>query len=119
MTDERDPTLEALFGEARQELGGEAFTAQVMRRTRFARLRAETGWIGAAALLLVAGGLLFVPLQELAVLLAQALSTALFDLGESWLALVLAPINSVATVVVLGARILRVGRKRFRESSYA
>ena len=48
----------------------------------------------AAALLLAA------PLQEFALLLAQGLTTTLIDLGSGWLALIFAPINNIASLIV-------------------
>lgn len=59
------------------------------------------------------------PPQELTVLIAQSLSTTLVDLGESWFATVLSPINSVATVLVVGVKAIRMALKRIRSASYA
>ena len=53
------------------------------------------------------------------VLLAESLSTALVDLGESWWAVMIAPINSVASVLVLSAKALRMSVNRIRSASYS
>jgi len=119
MTDERDPTLEALFAEARDELDGEMFTARVMQRSRFARYRTAAGWLAAALLLVVGAGALFTPLQEFALLIGQGLTTALIDMGDGWWALVVAPINSVASVLVLLVKGTRMAMARVRSASYA
>lgn len=119
MTDDRDPMLQALFAEARQELDGEAFTAQVMARSRVTGYRKAAGWLAAALVLVVCAGFLVMPLHELAGLLAQGLTTALIDLGDGWWSLVISPINSVASVLVLGFKVARMGMTRIRSASYA
>ena len=40
-------------------------------------------------------------------------------LGEGWLAWVLAPVNSVASLLVLSVKTLRMGAARVRRASYA
>ena len=52
-------------------------------------------------------------------LVAQGLSISLVDLGEGWLAWVLAPVNSVASLLVLSVKALRMGAARVRRASYA
>lgn len=119
MTDDLDPILHDLFDEAGQELDGEAFTARVMARSRFARGRVVAGWLGAAAILLVCAVLLVPPLQDLAGFFARGLTTALIDLGDGWWALVFSPINSVAGVLVISFKLARMGITRIRSASYA
>jgi hypothetical protein len=112
-TEQRDPFLQSLFAEANRQLEGEAFSARVMARTRRLRYLVLTG--GAAMLLAVLGGswLLFgVSLFEFAVLVSQALATPLFNLGEGWLGLVLLPVNTVAGVLVVTLKALRMLHKR-------
>ena len=118
MTEERDATLQALFDEAAPDLDGEDFTSAVVAQARFARPRRAAGWLAAAALVAVCAGLLL-PLEGLAGLLAQGLTTSLFELGDSWWALVVSPINSVASVLVLGLKAARMGLARARSASYA
>ena len=119
MTDDRDPILQQLFTEAREELDGEMFTARVMQRSRFARYRTAAGWLAAALILVVGAGVLFTPLQEFALLLGQGLTTALVDLGDGWWALVVSPINSVASVLVLLVKGTRMAMSKVRRASYA
>lgn len=112
-TEQRDPFLQSLFTAAGQELEGEAFSARVMARTRSLRYRVLTG--GAALILAALSGawlLLGVPLFEFAVLVSQALATPLFNLGEGWLALVLLPVNTVASVLVITLKGLRMLHKK-------
>jgi len=114
MTNEqRDPLLQSLFDDAEQELDGTALTAKVMARTRSYKLLLLTG--GASGVLALLGGawLLFgVPLFDFAVLLSEVLATPLFNLGEGWLALLLLPVNTVASLLVLLFKALRVVQQR-------
>ena len=114
MTNERrDPLLQSLFRDAEQELDGTALTAQVMARTRSYRLLMLTGGAASVLALLAGAWLLFgVPLFDFAVLLSEALATPLFNLGEGWLALLLLPVNTVASLLVILFRALRVFQKR-------
>ena len=118
MTDDRDPRLHALFAEARHELDGETFTAQVMAKSRFMRYRVWGPWIGIALMLAAGAWYLAIPL-ELAQLMAQALTTTLIDLGGGWLAWVFSPVNNIAALLVLLVKAIRVGRKRLIGASYA
>jgi hypothetical protein len=114
-SDQHDPFLQSLFAEAGPELEGEAFSARVMARTRSLRYLLLTG--AAALVLAFLGGawLLFgVPLFEFAVLISQALATPIFNLGEGWLALILLPVNTVASVLVIMFKALRTLQKRIR-----
>jgi len=119
MTNEqRDPLLQSLFNDAEQELDGTVLTAQVMARTRSYRLLLLTGGASGVLALLAGAWLLFgVPLFDFAVLLSGALATPLFDLGEGWLALLLLPVNTVASLLVLLFRALRIIQKRFAGSA--
>jgi len=112
-TDRRDPYLQSLFAEAAQELQGEAFSARVMTKTRKLRYLVLTG-VAAMVLVFISGAwLLFgVPLFEFAVLVSQALATPLFNLGEGWLALILLPVNTVASVLVIMLKALRMLHKK-------
>jgi hypothetical protein len=122
MDDERDPILQNLFAESQHDLDGEAFTASVMARSRFSRYQRILPWIG-GALALAVSLLLLIPLQEFGVLIAlfftDILTITLIDLGEGWLALVLSPVNNIASLIVLGVKALRMGRKKIIGGSYA
>ena len=122
MDEERDPILQKLFAESQHELDGEAFTASVMTRSRFLRYQRLLPWLG-GALALAVSLLLLVPLQEFGVLIAlfvtDILTITLFDLGEGWLALVFSPVNNIASLIVLGVKALRMGRKKIIGASYA
>ncbi|MCH7816334.1 MAG: hypothetical protein IIC60_07175, partial [Proteobacteria bacterium] len=70
--------------------------------------------------LLLASTLLFaLPFQELAALIAQGLTISLMDLGDSWIAWVFAPINNIASLLLLSVKAIRVFRKKIINASYA
>lgn len=112
-TEDRDPLLQSLFREAEQELDGTLLTEQVMARTRSLRLLLLAG--GASAALVLLGGawlLLGIPLFDFAVLISGVLATPIFDLGDGWLALLLLPVNTLASLLVLLFKALRGFQKR-------
>ena len=119
MTEEPNSLLETVFAEAQHDLDGEAFTARVMARTRTLRYRAAAGWMGVVLALLVGGWLFALPLQEFTVLIAQGLTIPLIELGETWIAWVLSPINNIGSLIVLSVKAFRVGRKKIISASYA
>ena len=119
MTDDRDPLLQKLFAEARQDLAGEQFTAQVMAKTKILKYRNLAGGIAALLVALVLAWLFALPLQEFAQLITRFLAISLLDLGDSWLAWLLSPINNVASVLVICGKGLRVAWKKIRTASYA
>ncbi len=72
------------------------------------------GGAGAAAGvgILVVASLLAVPLQEFAQLLAGALTSAVVDLGDGWIAWTVSPANSIGSLIVLSVKGIRLGRRR-------
>ena len=114
MTDERDPRLESMFDAAREELAGEEFAADVMARVDRLRRRALIGWAAVAVLLLAGAWLLSGPLTGAVGLVTQLLPQSLveFEAGNELFAQLLAPINSVAAAVALGAFALRFAYKK-------
>ena len=99
MNEERDPRLEALFGEAEQELSDDRFTMQVMMSVERRRRRVLAGRLGIAAMLVAFELMLSAPLQSSVGILTDALAAPLIDVGSDWLALIAAPLNSVAGLV--------------------
>jgi hypothetical protein len=119
MTEERDPVLQALFVEARQELSSEEFTAQLMAKTQNMRYRIIGSGIFVAVLILVGAALFSLPLQEFALLVTQLLGTELISLGDSLVAWLILPINNLASLLVLSAKAMRMLWKKTRTASYA
>lgn len=118
MTEERDPMLQRLFADADVQLDAEQFVTGVMARTRVLRYRRMATIGGMILVFGVLAWLLALPLQELAQLLSQLLATTLVDLGEGWLTFLLAPINNVASVVIIGGKLIRMAWKRIVSASY-
>ncbi len=119
MTDDRDPILQSLFADAQHDLDGEAFTARVMAQTHKQKYRVIAGGLVVAIVLAASAWIFALPLQELAQLIAQVLTSSLVDLGESWAVWVLAPVNNVASLLVLSVKAIRVIRKKIIGASYA
>lgn len=102
MSDIREPSLEAMFSEANRDLEGEAMTAQVMAGTRNRLVRkAAIALVGTIVVLLAMWYVFAGSLLEFAVLLSQALTNPLVDLGEGWLTLAFMPVNNIASLSVL------------------
>ncbi|MDP7357226.1 MAG: hypothetical protein QF828_02225 [Pseudomonadales bacterium] len=118
MTDDRDPLLQTLFEEAGHDLDGGAFTARVVAQTRILRYRAVVG-LSSVALMLAVGAWFFAVPVEIAQLITQVLTISLIDLGDSWIAWLLSPINNIASLVVLSVKSIRVARKKITGASYA
>jgi len=103
----------SLFAEAGQCLEGKGFSAGVMART--CRRRYVVLSSAAAAILAIGVAtwlLLGLPLLEFAVLISRVLATPLFDMGEGWLALVLLPVNTIASVLLFVLKAARMLQKR-------
>ena len=118
MVDDRDPILQNLFYEAANDLDGEAFIAEVMAKTHGRRYRLLTVGFGAALVLAVIVWLLALPIQEFGVLVSQALTATLIDLGDSWVAWVFAPVNNIASLSILTLKAIRVAWKKIVSASY-
>ena len=103
--DDHDPTLDELFSEFDDDLPGEQFTGEVMVRTDRAKR-----WIVARRIALgILLGLLAIPLENFALAFAHILAVTLIDLEHGLVAQLLAPVNTVGSllsVVLLGLRIV-------------
>lgn len=107
MTVDRDPNLQKLFDAAKQDEPERPFVADVMSKVDNMRRRAAIVWIGIGLLMITLLWLLAAPVQDAVQLLTQALSISLVDLGDRWLAKIISPANSVASLVALGLLGLR------------
>jgi len=101
MTTKRDPAILELFKLAERDLAEEQFVALTMARVDNLRRRSLVGWILVGLVLLAIAWLLAAPIQDAIQLLSQSLSISLVDLGDRWVAAVIAPANSVAGLVAL------------------
>lgn len=99
MSDARDPLLESLFAQASDELNDIDFVEKVMAQVAKRRRNVLLGRIGLVLLLAAFEFLLSAPLQNSVGIVTQALSTSLLDIGNEWLAVIAAPLNSVAGLI--------------------
>ena len=118
MTDALDPRLKSLFAEEPQVLDDGAFTDGVIARAKQKRYRVLAG-LAAVIVAMVASALFFaLPIQGLAQFIAETLTISLVDLGVGWAAFVLAPINNIASVMILGTKAALMWRKKIINASY-
>lgn len=118
MADGMNTHLQKLFDEAELDLDAGEFTAGVMARTHKLRNRIVAGGIGVALLAAVCIWLLALPVQKFSQLITQALAISLVDLGDGWLAWAFAPVNNIASLLVLSVKATRVAWKKIVGMSY-
>ncbi|MDA1372751.1 MAG: hypothetical protein O2971_18620 [Proteobacteria bacterium] len=118
MNEERDPELQALFVDAQQDLQDEAFVARVMASTSKLKLRVFAGAIATAVIALVFAWLFSVPVIDLATIITQSLATQIIAIGDSSAAWLLAPVNNLATLIVVIFKGVRMGLNKARNASY-
>ncbi len=109
MNDERDPVLESLFVQAEQDLVDDGYTAQVMAKVAKRHRNVTIGRLVIVLVIVIFEFLLSAPLQDSVGVLTEALSTTLVELENEWMALALAPLNSIAGLIgmtFLGVHIL-------------
>lgn len=101
MTDDRDPLLQTLFSDAREDLADDGFTALLMsrvdRQARLLRLRR----IGIGLLLIICAWFAAGSLQMAAWAVIRGLSYPLIPLDGGWIAMLIAPANTYAGLLVL------------------
>lgn len=99
MKDERDPALEALFSNAAQQSPNGDFADRVMSQVDNRRRNVLIARLSVVVLIVALELLLSAPLSGALGVIAEKLSNPLMDLGDSWLAQLMSPLNSVAGVV--------------------
>ena len=118
MKESQDPRLQALFAGYQQELDGEEFTTSMLARTRLQRYRVPLTFFG-IALVVVVCALIFAPsLLDFVLLITQALTTPLIDLGNGWAAWAFSPINNIASLLILGGRAMFLGWKFITRATF-
>ena len=118
MTDDRDPVLSSLFASSAVDQDDREFTEHVVAKTRSLRYKIVAGMLAVALVLVAIAWLFSLPVQEIVYLITEGLTTSLVDLGEGWPAWVLAPINNVASVLVISLKAIRMLRKKIISTSY-
>ncbi len=112
MTDDRDRTLQALFASAEQTLEDEPFTTGVMAKATVLRRQAVLRRVVVLAAIVFAALLLASPVQNAVAMLAGLLTHPLVGIGNSTVAQVALPVNTVAFPLALGLLALRAFRRR-------
>ena len=119
MTNDRDPLLQSMFDDARTELSDTSFTDRVLTRSRQRQYRLGAGLTSAALIALTVFLLFAPPLSDLARSLGELITLSLVDLGEGWAAWVLAPLNNLASLLIMSAKLFFIIRKKARAASFA
>lgn len=96
MSDERDPLLESLFAQTRVDVDANDFDEKVMASVERRRRNVLIGRVALLALLVAFEFLLSAPLQNSVGIAVEALSASLIDIGNEWLSVFVAPLNSIA-----------------------
>jgi len=118
MSNERDPRLQALFAEADEALDDSEFTRHIMDKMRRRKMQRRLSAVLAVLALLVVASQFLQSLQPVAVVVTQVLTIELIDLGNSPAGWILAPINNLATVLIILGKGLEVSWGRVRQSTY-
>jgi len=119
MTEDRDPFIQSLFAEDQQTLPGDEFVNAVMARTTRLKRNLYLSCLAAVCALLLLSWALSWPLVDIALAFSQVLGTEIIVIGDSLLALLLLPINNLATLLVIIWRIARYGWLHATEGSYS
>ncbi len=99
MTDEFDPTLEALFEAAEQDLADDAFIERVSAQRSGRRRRLLAGRVGLVLAIVALEFVLQSPLQQSLGIVSELLGTPVFAIRGEWLEFAFGPINTVAGIV--------------------
>ena len=99
MNDERDPLLESMLMLEEGELVEDDFTQQVMTNVENRWLNVLLGRVAIVALLVLFEVLLSTPLQNSVGAMTAVLNTSLLDVHNEYIALIVAPLNSIAGLV--------------------
>jgi hypothetical protein len=98
-----DPRLQALFAKAEQAFDGEAFVRGVMARIDRGRHRLLLAWATVSIIAIAGLSFLAPPVIEAISMASSLLPVSLVEIETQWLQQLLAPINSVAAAVAIGA----------------
>ena len=85
--------------QSERELVDDAYTTQVMAMVEKRRRNVTIGRLAIILVIVTFEFLLFAPLQNSVGVLTQVLSTTLVELENEWVALAVAPLNSIAGLI--------------------
>ena len=112
MTNDRDAVLLELFTKADTTLDDDAFTESVLKRTYGLVMRLGLFAVGIVVVVLASALVMGLSPLTVAQQLSNVLTTSLIELGEGWMAWVLAPINSIGGALIIAAKGARMLYKR-------
>ena len=104
-----DPRIQTLFAQAEQVLDRDAFLRSVMRRIDRERRRSLLVWAALSIVMIAGLALLAPPVVTALEMATKLLPVSLVDIETKWLQLLLAPINTVAAAIAIGALARRSG----------
>ena len=109
MTSERDPMLQSLFDEARQDFADPEFTAAIFDRINKRKRDVQIFRVAILVLIVLIEVLLESPLRNSLGMMVDVLDMDLFAVGDGWVGFFVAPLNSLAGLVgmiLLGVNLL-------------
>ena len=106
--DDLNPALQSVFDNAGQGISDEAFTTQVMDQTKILKRRKVIRRLCIGLLF----ALIAVPMQDIAMASTQFLVLSLIEIDDSLLAQILAPVNTVGSLLSFVLLSLRLFYKR-------
>lgn len=119
MAPDRNKDLLNLFVDARQEFDADTFTNKVVAKTNSRRYNFMAVIASVVVILMAMIWVFAAPLQEFGLIVGHGLATPLVDLGDNRLAWVFAPVNNIASLLVLIAKIARMGWKKLGRATFA
>lgn len=103
MSNERDPLLESLFAKAARaqtlSASDAEFTDSVMAKVDARKRSVLFGRFSIVAMIVLFEVFLSSPMQNSVGVITNTLGTSLIELNNSWLAMIVEPINSIAGVI--------------------
>jgi hypothetical protein len=107
MITDHDPKLVALFAKAEAELDDTDFTADVMRMIDDQRRKTLLVWLVFVIAGIIGFALVAAPVITAVSMATELLPTSLVNFESDWISMLLAPVNSVAAAIALGALAIR------------
>ena len=117
--EERDPLLQKLFSESREELEGKLFAEGFVVKTNKRKQQRFIALAVGLVPLLILIVLFASPLLTVAVQVSEVMTISLFTIGNETIAWFLSPINNLASAFLLLAKLIRMGWKGAVNATYS
>ena len=101
-----DPALQSIFSASDKSFDDDDFTSKVMSKSRFARYRNRLIVGLSLVLITILITLLSDDVQQLIIQFNDVLTTDIVDLGEGMASVVLDPVNTVAGILFIAAKLV-------------